>query len=105
MSEKKHVVVVGLARSGIAAAAFLARQGGLVTAVDRKLESELPKEALELRALGVRLELGPQSQEQDCTPMGNGSTSRAPMDRGTSWMACRGARSRRFEPAEGRTTR
>jgi UDP-N-acetylmuramoylalanine--D-glutamate ligase len=55
--------VVGLARSGIAAAAFLARQGASVTAVDRKSESELEPEALALRALGVELELGPHRRE------------------------------------------
>jgi UDP-N-acetylmuramoylalanine--D-glutamate ligase len=32
----KHVVVVGLARSGIAAVRFLASQGALVVATDRK---------------------------------------------------------------------
>jgi UDP-N-acetylmuramoylalanine--D-glutamate ligase len=58
----KHVVVVGLARSGVAAAAFLARRGASVTAVDRKPESELP-EALALRELGVKLELGPHRRE------------------------------------------
>jgi len=52
------VVVVGLARSGIAAAEFLARQGASVVATDLKNEGELPEEALGLRALGVRLDLG-----------------------------------------------
>ena len=59
----KRVVVVGLARSGVAAAAFLARQGAQVTAVDRKPESELAPEALALGTLGVRLELGPHRRE------------------------------------------
>ena len=59
----KHVVVVGLARSGVAAAAFLARRGASVTAVDRKPESELPQEALALRELGVTLELGHHRRE------------------------------------------
>jgi UDP-N-acetylmuramoylalanine--D-glutamate ligase len=63
LNQGKSVVVVGLARSGIAAAAFLARQGAQVTAVDRKPESELPPEATALRELGVRLELGPHRRE------------------------------------------
>jgi UDP-N-acetylmuramoylalanine--D-glutamate ligase len=63
LNEGKQVVVVGLARSGIAAAAFLAREGAIVTAVDRKPEGELPPEALALRAYGVRLELGPHRRE------------------------------------------
>ncbi len=59
----ERVLVVGLARSGIAAAAFLARRGASVTAVDRKSEGELAAEALALRAAGVRLELGPHRLE------------------------------------------
>lgn len=58
-SAGESVVVVGLARSGIAAASFLARRGAGVVAVDRKREDELPREALVLREAGVRLELGP----------------------------------------------
>jgi UDP-N-acetylmuramoylalanine--D-glutamate ligase len=52
------VLVVGLARSGVAAAEFLARHGAAVVAADRKGEDELPEEALRLREKGVRLELG-----------------------------------------------
>jgi UDP-N-acetylmuramoylalanine--D-glutamate ligase len=51
-------VVVGLARSGVAAAGFLARRGASVVATDLKGEVELPEEALSLRGHGVRLELG-----------------------------------------------
>jgi UDP-N-acetylmuramoylalanine--D-glutamate ligase len=58
MNAGGSVVVVGLARSGIAAAAFLARRGASVVAVDKKREDELPREALALRGAGVRLELG-----------------------------------------------
>ncbi|HEY6549054.1 MAG TPA: UDP-N-acetylmuramoyl-L-alanine--D-glutamate ligase, partial [Vicinamibacteria bacterium] len=56
--ERKPVVVVGLARSGIAAALFLARRGEEVVATDRKGRAELQEEALTLEAAGVRLELG-----------------------------------------------
>jgi len=56
--EGQRVVVVGLARSGIAAAAFLARRGARVVAADRKPADELSEEALSLRALGVELDLG-----------------------------------------------
>jgi len=51
-------VVVGLARSGVAAAAFLARRGARVVATDRKPAGELSEEALSLEAQGVELELG-----------------------------------------------
>jgi UDP-N-acetylmuramoylalanine--D-glutamate ligase len=61
--EGKPVTVVGLARSGIAAAAFLARRGARVVAADRKPEGELPPEALMLRELGVRVEGGPHRLE------------------------------------------
>ena len=54
----RPVVVVGLARSGVAAAEFLVRQGAVVVAADRKPEAELSQEALALRARGVLLELG-----------------------------------------------
>src|SRR5687767_13284937 len=54
----KPVVVVGLARSGVAAARFLAARGNAVVATDRKPAAELPEEALKLAEAGVRLELG-----------------------------------------------
>jgi UDP-N-acetylmuramoylalanine--D-glutamate ligase len=54
--EGKRIVVVGAARSGIAAAALLARRGAHVTLAD--LKPELPDGA-SLAAQGVRLALGP----------------------------------------------
>jgi len=57
------VLVVGLARSGLAAAEFLARRGTAVVAVDRKPEAELPPEVPLLREAGVRLELGPHRRD------------------------------------------
>jgi len=56
-------VVIGLARSGIAAAEFLARRGASVVATDTKSEGDLPGEALALRERGVRLELGGHRRE------------------------------------------
>ena len=56
-------MVIGLARSGIAAAEFLARRGARVVATDTKSEGELPGEALALRERGVRLELGGHRRE------------------------------------------
>ena len=57
------VVVVGLARSGIAAAEFLVRRGAEVVATDLKVEAELPEEAVRLRERGVRLETGAHRPE------------------------------------------
>lgn len=54
----KSVVVVGLARSGLAAARLLQRRGARVVATDRKEPSELEGEVLTLREMGVRLALG-----------------------------------------------
>ncbi len=54
----KHVVVVGAARSGIAAAELLARRGARVTLADRKPELS---DASRLRDLGVETELGPHN--------------------------------------------
>ena len=59
----RPVVVVGLARSGVAAASFLARRGAAVVAVDRKAETELPADVLALRAEGIRLETGEHRRE------------------------------------------
>jgi UDP-N-acetylmuramoylalanine--D-glutamate ligase len=61
--EGGEVVVIGLARSGIAAASFLARRGARVVAADAKGEAALTPEALALRERGVRLELGPHRRE------------------------------------------
>jgi UDP-N-acetylmuramoylalanine--D-glutamate ligase len=54
----KQVVVVGLARSGIAAAEFLLRRGALVVATDRRPAAGLAQEAVMLQERGARLELG-----------------------------------------------
>jgi len=56
----RKVVVVGAARSGIAAAALLVRRGATVTLTD--MRAQIDAEA-ELRAAGVRLELGGHSAE------------------------------------------
>ena len=56
--ERKPVVVVGLARSGVAAALLLAGRGEEVVATDLKGPGELQEEALRLEAAGVKLELG-----------------------------------------------
>jgi UDP-N-acetylmuramoylalanine--D-glutamate ligase len=61
--EGGEVVVIGLARSGVAAASFLARQGARVVAADVKGEAALAAEALALPEQGVRLELGPHRRE------------------------------------------
>src|SRR5262249_53794215 len=47
--EGQGAVVVGVARPGIGAAAFLARRGARVVAADRKPAAELSEEALSLR--------------------------------------------------------
>ena len=56
--EGKKVLVVGIARSGVAAARLLASRGAMVIANDIKPESELGDAADELRTLGVMLSLG-----------------------------------------------
>src|SRR4030095_5852792 len=54
----KKVLVVGLARSGVAVARFAASRGATVVANDTKRESEVREAADELRKLGVMLSLG-----------------------------------------------
>lgn len=57
--EGREALVVGLGRSGVAAAAFLARHGARVLAADRQPMEALSEEARALPSLGVRLETGP----------------------------------------------
>jgi UDP-N-acetylmuramoylalanine--D-glutamate ligase len=54
----KRVLVIGLARTGIASALFCAERGATVTATDSRNAGELGENAEKLRAAGIRLELG-----------------------------------------------
>jgi UDP-N-acetylmuramoylalanine--D-glutamate ligase len=58
MLSGKHVVVVGLGKSGIAAARLALREGARVTLNDVKSEAELGALATEARSLGASLHLG-----------------------------------------------
>lgn len=58
----KNILVVGLARSGVAAAEFLAARGARVTVNDSKPESEL-KDAVTLRAKGIEVVAGAHPRE------------------------------------------
>jgi len=55
----KKIVVVGLGRTGVAAARFLHRRGARVLATDTAAEKELGDAVGIVRKLGVRVELGP----------------------------------------------
>ena len=54
----RHALVLGLARSGIAASRFLADAGAVVAAYDRRPASELTDAISALGARPVRLALG-----------------------------------------------
>lgn len=54
----KRVLVVGLARTGVAVSLFAAGYGAIVTATDEKPDGALGEAAGKLRAAGVKLELG-----------------------------------------------
>src|SRR5712691_7117916 len=56
--EGKKVLVVGLARSGVAAARLLVSRGAIVIANDLKPEAEIREASDQLRKLGVTLSLG-----------------------------------------------
>ncbi len=56
--EGKRVLVVGLARTGIATALFCAARGARVTASEERTEAEVAEAAAKLRAAGCTLELG-----------------------------------------------
>ena len=60
--EGKRVLVVGLARTGIATALFCAARGACVAASEERGEAEVAEAAVKLRAAGVRLELGGHSE-------------------------------------------
>lgn len=59
----KRVLVVGLARTGVATALFCAARGARVTATDTRTEKELGDTVAALRKAGVALELGVHRQE------------------------------------------
>jgi len=58
---RKRILVVGLARTGIAAARFLHGRGAIVRATDQADESRLGSAVAELRAMGIELEWGGHS--------------------------------------------
>ena len=65
----KRVLVIGLARTGVATALFCASRGARVTATDARKEKELSDAVVALRKAGVVLELGGHRQEaSDAVP-------------------------------------
>jgi UDP-N-acetylmuramoylalanine--D-glutamate ligase len=54
----KRVLVVGLARTGVATALFCVARGAAVTATDSRTENDIGAEIARLRASGITLELG-----------------------------------------------
>ncbi len=57
------MLVVGLARTGVATALFCAERGAQVTASEGRAESEVAEAAAKLRAAGCTLELGGHREE------------------------------------------
>ena len=55
---EKRVLVVGLARTGIASSLFCAGRGARVTATDSRTEGEIGEAIAKLKSAGVTLELG-----------------------------------------------
>jgi UDP-N-acetylmuramoylalanine--D-glutamate ligase len=60
---KKRVLVVGLARTGVATALFCAGHNAVVSATETRGESELGEAAAKLRQAGVALELGGHTEK------------------------------------------
>src|SRR5215470_9850550 len=54
----KKVLVIGLARTGLATSLFCAKHGALVTATDTRSESDLAEASAKLRAAGIAQQLG-----------------------------------------------
>ena len=61
--KNKRVIVLGMARSGVAAAKLLARQGAIVTISDMKTEESFGGALDELKALGCTFALGEGPQK------------------------------------------
>jgi UDP-N-acetylmuramoylalanine--D-glutamate ligase len=59
----KRVLVVGLARTGVATSTFCAARGARVTATDSRTEAEIGEEIARLKDAGVALELGRHHEE------------------------------------------
>lgn len=79
----KRVLVVGLARTGVATALFCAARGAVVTATDIRGASQLGDCVEQLRGAGVRLEFGEQTgiilQGQDLVVPSPGVPADAPL--------------------------
>ena len=79
----KRVLVVGLARTGVATAIFCAARSANVTATDTRSENEIGEAIVPLRASGVKLELGGHREntflEQDLIVPSPGVPADAPL--------------------------
>ncbi|OLB33903.1 MAG: UDP-N-acetylmuramoylalanine--D-glutamate ligase [Acidobacteria bacterium 13_2_20CM_57_17] len=79
----KRLLVVGLARTGVATALFCAERGAKVTATDARSENEIGDTIAPLRAAGVSLELGDHREnsflEQDLIVPSPGVPADAPL--------------------------
>ncbi len=60
---KKRVLVVGLARTGVATALFCAAHNAVVTATETRVEKDLPDIPAKLREAGITLELGGHTEK------------------------------------------
>jgi UDP-N-acetylmuramoylalanine--D-glutamate ligase len=56
--KNKRVLVVGLARTGVATALFCAARGARVTATESRTEAQIGESVAKLREVGITLELG-----------------------------------------------
>jgi len=59
----KRVLVIGLARTGMATVLFCVARGAMVTAADARSAEELGETARKLEELGIRLELGGSTED------------------------------------------
>jgi len=79
----KRVLVVGLARTGVATALFCAARGANVTATDARTENEIGEAIAPVRTAGVSLELGSHREnaflEQDLIVPSPGVPADAPL--------------------------
>ncbi len=86
--KNKRVLVVGLARTGVATALFCAGRGAAVTGTDSRNQAEVGEEiTAKLRAANVNLELGGHQEQTFYRASSSASLARMVRPRRLRWLS------------------